>query len=433
MTGSWSRRAVLRGLGASLALPALELHSPPARAHFGLPLRLVVVYVPNGVPMEAWTPLATGRGYDLPSVLQPLAPVQEQVSVLTGLQHAAAWADGGDLHAFGPGTLLTCRAPGASRPDLPGFAPGGPSMDQLLAVEEVEHTDIASLSVCSEAPGLCATPWCEGRSTLSWRGPGQRVAPFLSPRGAFDHLFAGSDPQTTARAQTLRRLYRTSVIDELEPQIASLQSRLGSSDAQTLDDYLSGLRDLERRIEASPPLGCGAVGVEEGPFDARLLVETMRDVIVLALRCDRTRVVTWQMALGGSERQYGFLGVDAPHRGVAEHGGDPTLRSQAETIARWEVAVYAELVAQLSAVREVDGSVLDNSMILLLSSQGDPGTAGPLPVLLAGRGGGALDPGRHLVFPAGTPLADLHLRLMEVIGLPLGSFGDDGTAPLQGL
>lgn len=427
---SGSRRDVLRGLGACVALPWLESR---AHAHLGLPLRLLVMYAPWGAPMESWRPARLGAGWTPSPILTPLAGWEEQVTVVSGLTHRPGEVAGPMSIAAATGSLLSATAPVV----LPGGGvAAGTSMDQLLAAAEAVHTAVPSLSLSSEGTGVCVRPWCAGAEHISWSASDTPVSRITHPRVAFEALFIGSDPRETAVQRMRRTADRRSVLDQVGDDIARLTPLLGWRDRLRLEDYLDGIRDVERRLDLIPTPGCGILGVEEGPLTPEAQVTAMVEILELALRCDQTRIASWMLGHGGSERTFEHLGIASSHRALAMEAADPVARAQLVDIVRWEVSLYGDLLDRLAGHEESAGSsVLDNSIVVFLSERGEPDQAllEDLPVLVGGGGGGFLDPGRH-VDVSGRPLADLHAALMEVIlGTPVVGFGDDGTSALTEL
>lgn len=432
-----SRRTLLRGLGASVALPLLEQMMPGvARAEErGSPpvRRLAVIYVPCGLHMEAWTPAQTGSGYTLTPILQPLAPVKEQVLVLSGLANVPAYPDGAGPHVGGTGSFLTARK------ILPhGQVGNGISMDQVAARHLGQHTPFASLELGLDgsATGACEGGFsCAYLSNISWASETLQLSKEVNPQALFARLF-GAPGQSGA--DTARRLaHQRSVLDLVRADAQRLNARLGRDDRRRMEEYLTGVRELERRLDSLGSAPACAPGAPPAPvLDIRDHTRAMLDIMALSLRCDLTRVMTFMMGNGASGRQFSFLGIDGQHHALSHHQNDPAKVAAIVKINTWEVSQLATFLQRLASTPEPDGSsLLDSSMVLFSSEMGD-GNAHDrrnMPVLLAGRAGGQLHPGRHLQVPTGQPLANLYLSILGMLNVPVSQFGEDGTAPLQGL
>ena len=430
-----SRRAFLRGAGAAVALPFLDAMLPrAARAQAGASARrLLCWYVPNGIRMSAWTPAATGTGFVLPPILEPLAPVRDEVLVLSNLANRPARDSVPGDHARGTGSFLTCvnvKRTGGS--DIQN----GISMDQVVAQAIGSSTALPSLQLGTDGGGStgdCDSGYsCAYARNISWAGPQSPLAKETNPQSAFDRLFQGSDARLSAAERERRRRQRLSVLDAVRDDATRLRLRLGPSDRQKLDEYLTGVRELELRIAATGSGVCQATEPEE-PDDHPARVRAMIDVIVLAFRCDHTRVVTFMQGNAGSNQTYPQLGVYDGHHQISHHQSDPTKLAWLEAIDRWEIEQFAYLLQQLHAIQEPGGSLLDSALVFFSSEieDGDAHRHTNLPVLVAGRGGGASLPGRHVRYAAEQPIANLFLGMFAAFGITRSSFGDNGTAPLS--
>ncbi len=432
-----SRRTALRGLGAAMALPWLEAMTPgTSRAASPAaegPTRMAFLYVPNGVHMPDWTPAATGPGFDLPPLLEPLAPVRDDLLVLSGLtlDPARAHGDGGGDHARAMATFLT-----GTHPRKTGGADlrAGISVDQLAARELGRATRFASLELGCEGggdAGRCDHGYsCAYQVNLSWRGESSPAAKEVDPRLVFERLFAPR-PGDGADAAAIRRERRDrSLLDFVAEDGRRLRGRLGVADRRKLDEYLGGVREIERRIDSARP----AVEVGQETFtrpsgipgDYREHLRLMCDLLVLAFRADLSRVATFVFANDGSNRAYGAIGVPEGHHDLSHHGGDAAKFAKIRAINRFHVEQYAYLLGRLKEAREGDGSLLDRCMVAYGSgiSDGNAHSHGDLPILLAGKGGGSLRPGRHVRLPHETPLTNLHLSLLDRMGVRADAFGD---------
>jgi hypothetical protein len=446
---SLSRRAVLRGLGVCLALPWLESAGPrSARAvEAVVPKRFLVWAVPNGMPMQAWYPAVDGTTWTASPLLAPLERHRSEILILDHLhQHVRA---GHEPHMAQNAVCLA----GVQDPPW-ALAPGAAfeSLDQLLARHWMGQTVFPSLELTSEGPAFCSeaatgqVPSCAGYSTLSWQDASTPLPRELSPRRLFDRLFSVGDPTLSAVARARLQLRERSILDAVSDDLDRLLPRVSAADQRTLDQFLTGVRSLERQLdalEAPVELTCASgasallqSGALDQITDVAGHVDAMRQLIVLALQCDRTRVITYMLGNERSDRPFPHLGITASHHMLSHHQQDPAKLAAIEAIGLWEVEGFARLLDALSQVPEADGTLLDHTLALFLSPIADPDVHGNsrLPVVLAGRGGGTVEPGRYLSFPAGpsgtSPLAALHLTLAQRLGVPLDRFGSDGTSPL---
>ncbi len=435
-----SRRAVLRGLGVSVALPFLEAMLPRTRgSEAGAPpRRMAFVYAPNGKHMPDWTPMSEGADFELPPTLEPLQAVCGDVLVLSGLaQHKADGnGDGPGDHARAMATFLTGRQ---ARKTGGADLRVGVSVDQLAAAHIGRATRLPSLEVGCEGGrdgGGCDHGYsCAYQTNLSWRTESAPAPKEVDPRLVFERLFGDRLAPGGDAARDRRDRERKSVLDFVAEDARPLRDRLGAADRRKLEEYLDGVREVERRIERAQPaveVGQGSMVRPTGiPQDFRAHARLLADLIVLAFRADLTRVVTFVLGNDGSNRGYRELGVADGHHDLSHHGGDPAKHAKLRVINRMHVAQFAYLVERLKAVPEGTGTLLDQCMIVYGSgiSDGDRHDHSDLPVLLAGRGGGTLSPGRHIRCPRGAPLSNLYLAMLDRLGVPAKSFGD-GTERL---
>lgn len=444
-----SRRTLLRGLGTMLALPTLEAMLPATAAAQGMarPRRFVAFYVPCGIRMNRWTPAATGAGYALSSALQPLGPwngaasLQDDVLVLTGLANRPARPDGPGDHASGTGAFITVAHPfktsGAN-------ISNGISFDQVLANAWAGQTRFKSLELGLDgggASGDCDSGYsCAYARNIAWASATQPLAKETNPQAVFDRLFAGVDPHQTAAAVAKRRRYQQSVLDAVKEDTGALQGRLGATDKRKLDEYLTGVRELERRIASEQPSACAPATRPGGWTDIRQQADQMLDLIAFAFQCDLTRSVTYMQQNAGSGYVYRFLTVNgAPitegHHSLSHHGGDAGKNDALEAINRWEVEQFAKLARKLKAIREPDGSTVLDQSALFFSSEiedGDSHSHFNMPVLVAGKAGGALRTGQHLRYADQPSVGNLFVSLGGALGVTVPSFGDS-TGPLPGV
>ncbi len=447
-----SRRTVLKGLGTAVALPLLDAMLPRlavagmAAGRKDLPVRLGVVYVPNGVNMAEWVPKGEGALTQLPSILEPLAPVKDDLLVLTGLtcDKARAHGDGPGDHARAMSAFLTGSQP---RKTYGSDIRAGVSFDQFLAQRVGEATRFPSLELGCEGGrgvGNCDSGYsCAYSSTLAWRTETTPVPKEVNPGLVFDRLFGSGKAEDVAAARAKRREYRKSVLDLVRDDAKRLEGSLGAADNRKLDEYLSAVRELEVRIAKArqtadkppprPDYPAPPVGV---PKDYAEHVRLMGDLLVLAFQTDTTRVATLVYANEGSTRPYPFIGVPEGHHDLSHHQRDPKKLEKIRKINCFHTAAFAAMLAKLKSIPEGDGNVLDRCAIVYGSgnSDGNRHNHDDLPVLLAGRGGGAIKGGRHLVYPRerDTPLCNLYLSLAERFGVEVSHFGDS-TGKLPGL
>lgn len=440
-----SRRTMLRGLGTTMALPFLDAMVPgsalAAPGKSAPPRRMAFFYVPNGVHMDDWTPADEGVEYALPMILEPLASVKNELMVITGLTQAKARANGdgpGD-HARALATFLTgCQA----AKNNGAYIRAGVSVDQVAAQEIGKNTRFASLELGIEQgaqAGFCDSGYsCAYSSNISWRSPTTPAPKEINPRLVFDRLFAEESQERFSQDRAKREKYKRSVLDLVIDDAASLRKNLGSNDQRKLDEYLSSIRDIEMRIgraeyaaaEDRPdfPRPAGA------PKDYGTHVRLMFDLLVLALQTDMTRISTFTFANEGSNRSYAFLGVPEGHHDLSHHGNDEGKQKKIREINKFHISQFAYFLEKLKAIPEGEGTLLDQCMIVYGSGIGDGNRHNhdDLPILLAGKGGGAIDSGRHLRFPSETPLNNLYLSLLDRMGVECASLGD-GTDRLPGL
>ncbi len=431
-----SRRTVLRGLGTAVALPLLDAMQP--RLAFGAaptqpagPRRMAFLYVPNGVNMQDWTPKAEGANFELPAILKPLTPFKDDLLVLTGLtaDKARPNGDGPGDHARAAAAFLT-----GAQPRKTGGADirVGVSADQYAAARIGDQTRLASLEIGIERTlqaGSCDSGYaCVYSHTLSWRSENTPVPKEMDPRAVFERLFATNqnDPDRLKR----NRL-RTSVLDTVMADANSLKNRLGAADRRKMDEYLTSIRDIEQRIARSeklPPVTPpdGTVKPEGVPASMPEHLKLMCDLLVLAFRTDVTRVCTFMLANEGSNRPYPFIGVSEGHHDLSHHQNDPNKLAKIRTINVFHMEQFAYLLGQLKAIREGEGTLLDNCMIAYGSgnSDGNRHNHNDLPILLVGKGGGTLKTGRHLRYPDNTPLNNLWISMLDRMGCGTEKLGD---------
>jgi hypothetical protein len=445
-----SRRTLLRAGGAALALPALEAMlpggalartasaaaaalAPPAAS----PTRMLFVFLPNGVETDAWR--AEGPN-GLSPVLQPLAPHREHLTVLTGLCHrnAEAQGDGPGDHARSGACFLTGAHP---RKTAGGDIEAGISVDQVAAAHLRGTTRLDSLELGGE-PGMTAGNCDSGYScaysaNISWRGPHTPNGKEHDPRRVFERLFRDGPEGEGAEARARRLALRRSVLDAMREPLRALDARLGAADRRKMDEYLEGVRAVERRIEFAEHAERepeGAVGLKrpEGiPADYQEHLRLLADLAVLAFQTDQTRIATFMLANEGSNRPYPTVGVKDGHHDVSHHGGDADKRRKFAAINAFHAEQFAYILARLRAAKDASGSVLDRTLVVYggAIADGNRHNHDDLPVVLAG--GAALGVAHRgtRAAPPGTPLCNLYLAMLGRMGVPAARFGDS-TGPL---
>lgn len=424
------RRTFLRGMGATLALPLLDAMVPSMTALAATPAhpvrRLGFVYMPMGCDISRWTPPGEGRLVELSPSLQSLAPVVDQLTVITNLELKNAY----------PGTHATSNAAFLSAAKAKWTESTdyhlGTTVDQIAAKRIGQDTQLPSLELAMDllaTVGQCDNGYaCVYQNNLSWSSPTTPLPYEAHPRIVFERLF-GEGGSAADRRAALRK--KASLLDWVSEDISRLQSKLGPGDRTKVSQYLDTIREVERRIQKAeaqtsdnplPDLDRPA-GVPAAYADhARL----MFDLQVLALQGDITRVITFQLARETSNRTYPEIGVPDPHHPLTHHGNDPEKIARMAQINQFHVSLFAYFLEKLKSTPEGNGSLLDHSLFLYGSGMGDPNVHNHvnLPVLVAGGGAGKLKGGRHIKYAEPTPLANLHLTLLDKVGVRLDSFAD---------
>jgi len=450
MTRKISRRTVLRGLGAALALPSLEAMQPATRlsgaeaASHVPPRRMAFVFVPNGIHMPDWTPQGIGYTFELPYILEPLSSVKDDLLVLSGLTHdkGRANGDGPGDHARSASVFLTGSQP---RKTSGANIRSGTSVDQAAAQVIGSATKFASLELGCEAgrgAGNCDSGYsCAYSSNISWAASTTPVGKEVNPRLVFERLFSSGRPSEIAQNRGQREEFQKSILDFIAADARRLRGRLGQTDRRKLDEYLTGVREVEGRIERTElpeskvdqhvtPYAVPAGIPSEYGEHIRLLC----DMMVLAFQTDLTRISTFMFANAGSNRAYNQVEVPDGHHTLSHHGGDPKKHAKIRNINRFHVTQLAYLLERLKSVREGGGTLLDNCMIVYGSglSDGNRHNNENLPVLLAGGGGGTISTGRHVAYEQETPMTNLFLSMLDRVGAPRPYLGDS-TGRLQRL
>lgn len=436
------RRTLLRGLGATLALPLLDAMTPgfstnaSAAAAAKAPIhRFQTFYVPNGMAMPYWTPEKTGRDFELTPILEPLAPYKNQMLVLSGLK--ANW---NLAHAGASGSFLTGVTRGG-RNEVEILA--DVSVDQLLAAKLGQETQLSSLELSMDAPanaGACtANLSCVYTSTLSWNGPTEPLPMEYNPRAVFERLF-GDSGSTSRAAREARLKQQSSILDTVMRKLSSLDYQLGAEDKHLVDSYVESIRNVERRIQKTEEqidLELPEFAQPEGaPVDFEEHVTLMQDLQVLALQADLTRVITLMMSKEQSPRAYPQIGVPDAHHPLSHHNNNPLIVEKMSIINRYHAQLFANYLAKLAATPDGEGSLLDHMTILYGAgiSNSTSHSGDNLPVLLLGGGAGTLNGGQHIKYADEPSMANLLVAITDKFDLPVDRIGGStGKLPIDGL
>jgi hypothetical protein len=431
-----SRRTMLRGFGTLLALPVLDAMMPSiarAQAAGTAPKRLVAFYAACGIRMQAWTPAATGVNWALTPILNPLGAfnglpsVKDDVLILTGLANRPAQPDGPGDHASGTGAFLTAAHPFKTNASN---IRNGISMDQVAAGALKQFTRFPSLELGNNSGGNsgdCDSGYsCAYANNISWASATQPLAKETNPQSVFDRLFGAVDPNQTQAAVAKRKKYKQSVLDAVKDDAASLKARLGTTDKRKIEEFSTGLRELEVRIQSEQPTACQPSARPPGGPDLRAKTTQMLDLIAFAFQCDLTRVATFMLQNAGSNFVYDFLGITDGHHELSHHGGNAAKLSALEKIDAWEVEQFAYLLRKLKSIPEAGGTVLDNSLAFFSSEieDGDSHSHFNMPIIVGGRAGGNFTPGRHLRYTNSPSVGNLFATMLNATGVPSTSFGD---------
>ena len=438
------RRTVLRGLGTMIALPFLDSMVPAFASPLlrkSRPRRMAFVYIPNGAIMEDWTPAKPGAGYNLGPILKPLEPFREDLLVLTGLAQyqGNSLGDGPGDHARAGSTFLTGVHP---KKTSGTNIQVGISVDQVVAQKVGGKTRFASVELGTEPgrlAGNCDSGYsCAYSNSVSWRSSTTPNPPEINPRLVFERLFGDvrTDETLDARAQRLR--HERSILDFVREDAKRLQGSLGPTDRRKLQEYLEGIREIERRISSAEKeeleLPADLEKPHGVPVEFSEHVKILFDLATVAFQTDSTRILTFMIGPEGSNRSYPEIGVSDVHHGLSHHRRDQEKIRKISKINRFHIEQFAYFLGKMKSVSDGEGTLLDSSMIVYGSglSDGNLHTHEDLPVLLAGRAGNTLKPGRHMVYPKKTPLNNLFLSMLDRMGIPTETLGDS-TGKLEHL
>jgi Protein of unknown function (DUF1552) len=439
-----SRRSLLRGASAAIALPMLDAMIPALSAATKVrkvsPTRMAFVYVPNGIDMRNWRPDVVGRNFNLPSILQPLASLQDDLLVFSGLKdHSAeALGDGPGDHARAAASFLTGVHP---RKTAGSDISVGISVDQVAAQKMGSATRLGSLELgCEDGhlAGNCDSGYaCAYVNSISWRTPTVPNPPEVNPRSVFERLFGTEEDAADPAARARNARFDQSILDMVSDDTKSLERGLGTTDRRKLDEYLTAVREVERQVQMAEkqaaensmlPSANGARSMEKPdgiPLVYSEHAQLMFNLMALAFQTDTTRVSTMMMAREGSTRGYREIGVPDGHHGLSHHRNDPALMDKIARINRYHMEQFAYFLNRLKSMPDGDGTLLDHTMIVYGSgiSDGNKHNHDDLPVLMAG-GSRAFRTGRHVKFSESTPVANLYVSMLDAMDVPTEKLGD---------
>jgi hypothetical protein len=446
-----SRRALLRGIGkgvgVSIALPWLEAMMPrSARGEIGAVAdageklteapamnRMLLLYTPNGVHRDAWYPETAGPDYEFSPTLKPMEPHRKDFLILGGLNVDAANTYGrtGD-HA----QAMACFGTGVPIKKTPSDdIQCGISFDQVMAHAIGKRTRFPSLELgldYGRMEGGCDPGFaCIYSNNIAWHNETTPAIKEVNPRVVFDRLFAGrKQSDHGAETEDQREMYNRSILDYTRQSLSKLNDKLGASDRHRLDEYVTSIREIERRLDAPPsdikPLPAGVVRPTRIPDTYKEHFRVMADLLILAIQQDVTRISTFTLGIEQSRRVFPEIGIPEEHHGLTHHAGSPEKIEKVCKIDHYVVEQFAYFVEKMKSIKEGDKTLLDNSMVLLGNGNGDGARHDhkSCAMLLAGRGGGTINPGRYIQYPLGTPMSNLWLSLMDRMGVHVERHGD---------
>jgi hypothetical protein len=423
-----SRRTVLRSLGASISLPLLDAMIPAATAlaqtAAAAKPRVAFVYFPHGAVMDQWTPGKDGADFDFPQILKPLEPFKNRLTVISGLENAPAIGE--PVHAITPGTWLSCVHPRISQDPF-----GGVTIDQMIAQKISQDTPLPSLELATEeegGEGSCDRNYgCTFGKTIAFSTPSTPLPMEHNPRKLFQRLFGQGD---TPQERELLSRENASLLDLVTVEAGDLRKTLGARDQALLEDYLTSVREIERRIdklshnESSnillPPTPSGI----PDKFDEHMRL--MFDILHLAWQANLTRVATYMMAAEVSNQPYNFIGVSDAFHPLSHHQNNPQKLERLARVQAFNTQVFSEFVQKLANTPDGENTMLDNALLMYGSNMSDSNLHNnfPLPTALVGGACGKLKGNQHLRYADKTPLANLHLTILEKVGIDVESVGD---------
>jgi len=414
-----SRRTVLKGVGATIALPLLDAMNPAATAWAQTPAgsppkRLAFVGFPHGAIMDKWSPAQTGASYEMSPILQPLEPLRPHLTIVSGLRNKPGETP--EPHGYIEMTWLTCVKPwerGLRGPD------DGVSADQLAARHIGQDTRLPSLELTTALGG----------ARVAWRTATQSLPQESNPRAVFQKLFGQGDTDKE-RAAILQET--GSILDRVQEQAQRLQASLGVRDRAIVSDYLDSVREIERRVQMASKTDMSRLDIPDAPVgtpnDLTEHFRLMFDLMALAFQADITRVITFSMDREASMRTYTNLGIAEGFHPLSHHGNSPDKMTKLVQIQRYHTEVFAKFVERLAKAEEAGGTVLDHSTILYGSnmSNSDKHNNDPLPVAILGHAHGRIKGGQHLKYPQDSRFADLLVTLFDRNNIPVEKLGDSG-------
>jgi hypothetical protein len=414
-----SRRTVLKGVGASIALPLLEAMNPAATAWAltaagSTPKRLAFVGFPHGAIMDRWSPMQVGTDYEMSPILEPLAPFRQHLTIVSGLRNKPGETP--EPHGYIESTWLSCVKPwdhGVIGPEA------GVTADQMAARHIGQDTRLPSLELTTAQVG----------ARVAWRTPTQPLPQEGNPRAVFHKLFGQGDTDKE-RAAILRET--GSILDRVKGQAARLQASLGVRDRVVVGDYLDSVREIERRVQMASQQDTSALDIPDAPVgtpnDITEHFKLMFDLMALAFQADITRVITFSMDREASMRTYTNLGIAEAFHPLSHHGNNPQKQDKLVQIQKYHTEVFAKFVERLSKSREADGTVLDHSTILYGSnmSNSNKHNNDPLPSAVLGHAHGRIRGGQHVKYPQDSRFADLLVTLFDRNNIPVEKIGDSG-------
>jgi hypothetical protein len=428
-----SRRAALRGLGFTLALPLLDAMIPAATALANTAAapkpRLGFFYFPHGAVMEKWTPAKTGRDFELSPILEPLSKFRDQLTVFSNIGNRPG--ESRAVHALVPATWLSAVHP------KEGLAPNmAPTIDQIAAQHIGQDTPWPSLETATaQGHGVgsaCERGYgCSYSGTLSFRTASTPLPVESNPRQFFLRLFGQGDSAAERKFLTQQT---SSILDMLTGEVASLNRKLGAQDQGTLSDYLESVREIERRVQNGSHGDVAKLDLPDVPgstsenFDEHL--KLMFDLIALAYQGNLTRVQSFMIAPEVSEQTYNHIGVPDAFHALSHHANDPAKKDRLAKIQRYHTEVFARFVDRLAKMPDGDGTMLDHSILMYGSNMSNSNAHNqyPLPTAVLGRGCGKIRGGQHINFAERTPLANVLLTVLQRAGVPIDKVGDSTGA-----
>ena len=437
MSRKFSRRNFLRSASATLALPFLPSLLP--RSAWGAtsaPKRLLVFYTPNGYNMATFLPTVVGADFDISPTLKPLEPYRSDILILNGLTNYPASPQGSGGHGAGTAGSLTAHS--VVKTEGAGIR-NAISVDQYLVNSLAPDTTFKSMQLGAETGGNvgnCDSGYsCAYVRNISWAGPTTPLQKLVDPQVIFDRMYAGDDPNATKSEKEKRRRYNKSVIDYVLSDANSLKNKLGKVDKTKLDEYITGVRELELRITKPPAAACGSDPFPGDELDFQTHVRAICDLMFTAFQCDMTRIITFMLSNGISNRTYSYLGVTGGHHEISHHQNDPAKLAKLAKIDLWEMEQFAYMVKRMKETPEGDGTLLDNCLLMMTSEMGngDRHDQSNVPIVLAGNCDGYFSTGRHLLYEAEEPKGDLLVSIMDAFGVSVDTFGESGTGLLAGL